>query len=411
MTAAPPRLTYIPDLLEQHVEEIEFLWAQREVALGSPRYTMRELAQLDERIEAHVQGVIAAAEHAIPLLEERLAATEAPAVFAGAYPMLRLGGQYVSRVLEIFSASRGPRLDGITRALSMAPVEAFLPQIRSLVLSAEPAVAAAATEVLIFRRAHDPKPGRILLLVQEEEPSVRLRAWRVAGYLGTPLEPRLYASGMRDENAAVRSAALLAAAWSRVSGAVMFARQLARVPTPENLDQIRLLAILGAPQDLPLMVHIGREADLGPARFRLIGSYGHPLLVDLLLSELGNPDPTSASAAAAAFTKITGEVVDSGDRVKTSAPGSLEVDEFEAEFQEEVILPNQELARRRWAELKPRLSQASRLTRGFDVSHVVAPEVLAQLEMESRWEACLRGRFEGSWTGSPADLEAFPQPA
>jgi hypothetical protein len=31
------------------------------------------------------------------------------------------------------------------------------------------------------------------------------------------------------------------------------------------------------------------------------------------------------------------------------------------------------------------------------------------LDMESRWQACLRGMFEGTWQGSLIDLEVFPQ--
>jgi uncharacterized protein (TIGR02270 family) len=411
MTAAAPHLTHIPDLLEEHVEEIEFLWPQRELALTSARYTLRELSQLEERIEAHVQGVLACGEHATPLLQERLTAEETPAAFAGAYPMLLMGPEPAARVLASLSGARGPRLAGITRALSLAPSGPFLESIRPLLLSAEPPVATAAAEVLAFHRAYGPKPGRLLLLVQEEDPDVRLRAWRVAGYLGIPLEPKLYASALRDENPAVASAALLAAAWSRVGGVLPIVRQLAQAPTAENLDQLRLLGILGTPQDLPLIAAIGRSSELGPARFSLIGAFGHPAVVDFLLSELANPDPTVAVAAAQAFTKITGQSIESGSRAKSPPPSAEEPDEFEAEFQDEIILPNQELARKHWAEVKPKYAQASRICRGFDLSRGSPPDILSELDTESRWETCLRARFEGTWPGAAGDLEAFPQRA
>jgi hypothetical protein len=35
--------------------------------------------------------------------------------------------------------------------------------------------------------------------------------------------------------------------------------------------------------------------------------------------------------------------------------------------------------------------------------------MLVKLDLESRWEACLRGRFDGTWKGSLVDLEVFPQ--
>ena len=36
-TAAAPKLTFIPDILETHVEEAAFLWGRRANALRSPR--------------------------------------------------------------------------------------------------------------------------------------------------------------------------------------------------------------------------------------------------------------------------------------------------------------------------------------------------------------------------------------
>jgi hypothetical protein len=150
---------------------------------------------------------------------------------------------------------------------------------------------------------------------------------------------------------------------------------------------------------------------LGLARFSLIGAFGHPAVVDFLLSELANPDPTVAVAAAQAFTKITGQSIESGSRAKSPPPSAEEPDEFEAEFQDEVILPNQELARKHWAEVKPKYAQASRICRGFDLSRGSPPDILSELDTESRWETCLRARFEGTWPGAAGDLEAFPQRA
>ena len=42
-----PRATFIPDILEEHLEELAFLWSQRQTALRDPRYTIHELTHLD----------------------------------------------------------------------------------------------------------------------------------------------------------------------------------------------------------------------------------------------------------------------------------------------------------------------------------------------------------------------------
>jgi uncharacterized protein (TIGR02270 family) len=403
MPAAAPALTYLPDLLEEHVEEIEFLWSQRQIALSSPRYTLPQVTCLDERIEAHVQGVLAAGEPAIALLQRRLSEDSAAAVFASAYCLLQFGGDHAAPVLQLFHQSGGACLQGLTQALRIAPEGAWLSDIASQLSSNDPAVATAAAEVLVFHRKHEPTPGRLLLLVQEEDPDVRIAAWRVAGYLGLPLEPKLYASAMRDEDVRIRSSALAAAAWSRLPGALGLARQIAQKPSIDNLAQIRLLAILGDAQDVGLMTTVARSAGLGPERFELIGSFGHPGMIEGLIQTMEQGDATSAGAAAAAFTKITGLNVDSGRR--TFARSSD--DDFDAEFQDEVVVPNSGMARKLWAEHGAQLKKATRLGRGLDLGQGL-PTVLDQLDMESRQEAYLRARFQGTWAGSLAGLERFP---
>jgi uncharacterized protein (TIGR02270 family) len=411
MPASAPRLTYLPDLLEEHIEEVEFLWAQRQAALTSSRQTQRDLAHCDERIQAHVQGILAAGEHASPLLEERLAGEDANAVFAGAYPLLRLGsGPAVGHLLEVFASAEGPRLDGLKRALAFGASPAALARLRALLPSAQPGVAAAAAEILTFHRQFGADPGRLLLLVRDEDPAVRRQAWRVAGYLGIPLDAKLYANAVRDEDAGVREAALLAAAWSRLPGALALTRQIGQAPSVDNLPELRLLAVLGGAEDLPRIRNLVTMAALGPARFGIAAAFGHPLLVDLLVAEMANPDPSTAVAAGEAFTRITGQSVDSSERVNVPAEGGGPPDEFEAEFQDEVLLPDPELARAHWEKVRPQFTGSVRLASGLDLSRGVAPEALATIDLQSRFQAALRGRFQGSWTGSAIDLEAFPQP-
>ena len=410
MPATAPRLTYLPDLLEEHLEEVEFLWAQREAALTSTRQTQRDLAHLDERIAAHVQGVLAAGEHAIPLLEERLASDDANVVFAAGYSRLRGPAAPVDRLLDAFSTAEGPRLEGLKRALTFGAPPAAMARLRDLLLSAPPRVAAAAAEVLAFHREFGPNPGRLLLLVREEDASVRRQAWRVAAYLGAPLDPKLYAAGMRDEDPGVRDAALLAAAWSRIPGVLTLTRQAAEITTPDKVSQLYLLAVLGDPQDLPRLRTIVSTVALGPARFPIAAAFGHPGLMDLLLIEVASPDPATAVAAGEAFTRITGQSVDSAERVRLPPEGTPPADEFESEFQDEVLLPDPDLARKHWEKAQPQFSGAIRLARGLDLTRGATPQVLGQLDLKSRFDAALRGRFQGSWPGSSIDLEAFPQP-
>ncbi|HZX47842.1 MAG TPA: hypothetical protein VFF47_01335 [Nitrospirota bacterium] len=47
----------IPDIITQHAEEVAFLWLLRERAVYAPHYSLKDLAKLDDRVEAHLDGL------------------------------------------------------------------------------------------------------------------------------------------------------------------------------------------------------------------------------------------------------------------------------------------------------------------------------------------------------------------
>jgi uncharacterized protein (TIGR02270 family) len=406
----PPKLAYIPELVERHYDELQFLWAQRESALRSPTYTMREFSALERRIEAHVEGVLVAGVDLIHIVEDGLGSDDPAASFAAAYALLRLENETATlAVIQAFSGAQDTQMYGLRQALCHARMEQILPSLPFLFFSSATPTVAAAAYVLACHGALPPPGLTIDNLLQDVNPSVRETGWRVVANSGLSVDPKLYAAAMRDEAPPVRRAGLFAAAWTAVPGALLLARQLAEAPTPDNLYAMELLAILGGPEDVQRVITIAKVKELGPARFKLLGSFGHPALVELLLAELANPDPETAAAAGAAFTKITGEDIDSKDRAKAPPQNGEQPDEFEEEFLDEITLPDPALARSLWDKAKPRFSRATRVCRGFDMSRGATPDILAKLDMESRWEFFLRSRFTRAWSGSPADLERFPQ--
>src|SRR2546422_7239882 len=405
-----PRVTFIPDILEEHVEELAFLWEQRQAAVRDPRFAIREFAYLEERIRAHLHGVLAVGEVALPLLEDTLSADDPPTVFAAAYALLHAKNETATaRVRDSFGRAQGPVLAALQDALAQAPLNPGVAPFRELFHGGPAPVAAAAGTILAFHSLLEPTIPQIERLLRHEDAVVRQSGWRLVGYLGVPLDAKTYAAAMRDDDHVVRRAALYAGAWCGQPGVLAVCRKLAAQPAPDDLDPLELLAILGGSEDAQLVAALGQTAALGPARFRLVGAYGHPALMDLVLAALTDADPATAAAAGAAFTKMTGQNIDSEKKAKLPPENGGEPDEVEAEVQEEVTLPDPEVAQRHWKLAKPVFQQACRLRRGFDVGGALTPEVFGALDMESRWEILLRARFQGKWSGSPLRLERFPQ--
>src|SRR6476620_10504551 len=61
----------IPEILSRHAEEAAFLWLLRDRAVARPQYTLDTLAELDQRVEAHLDGLRLAGEVGVRLARDQ----------------------------------------------------------------------------------------------------------------------------------------------------------------------------------------------------------------------------------------------------------------------------------------------------------------------------------------------------
>jgi uncharacterized protein (TIGR02270 family) len=403
---AAPTWTFIPDLLEEHLDELGFQWHQRQTQLRSSEYTIRSFRALEDRIRAHLQGVLAVGERALPWIEPLLGSEDASEVFAAALSLLHLGDTAAAqRVVDAFEVAEGERVDGFRMALSHSAGLADTNRLWQLLDHPRPEIASAAAEILAFHGTLRLTTAQLRHFLDAEEPAARLCGWRLAACLSADVDPQAYIRALSDGDEAIRRAALEAAAWRANPSVVTALRQLARQIEPKDVPLLYLLGVLGQPDDQPTIRQLAGMAELGPARFRIVGAYGDPSLMDIVLHTLSDPDPLVAAAAGEAFAKLTGETVESDTRVP--APVDEEMDEFEAEFLDEVTLPDAKRAHEHWQRVHAGLQRAQRICRGQVLDHGLDQAAFDRLDMESRWELYLRGKFYGSWDGTPLQLEAF----
>jgi hypothetical protein len=403
-----PRLGYLAEVLGLHYEELQHVWARRRAAVRSRDYAPRDVAALDERIAAHTQGLLAVGDHLRAFAGPAVAGDDRDAAFASAHALLRL--RDLAAAAEMAAAVPGAppaARRGIAEALSHAPAAAVEPHYAALAAISETGAMAAALEALAFRGAIHAGHAAAALdaLLVHEDTELRRAGWRIAAYLCAPVDARHYAAALRDETPGVRAAALDAAAWARVPGALAYGRQCADHPSPAGLDGLRTFAVLAGPEDARRAAAALDRADLGPARLALLGTLGSPAAVDAIVAAMDDPDPATAAAAGAAFTKLTGHDVTS-PRTASTAPA--DADPFDAEFADVVALPDAAQARALWSRMRDAAAGVGRLCRGIDVARPLDAATAARLDMESRRECFLRARYYGAWDGGPATLEAFP---
>jgi uncharacterized protein (TIGR02270 family) len=292
------------EVFEQHVLEAGFLWSMRDGAARDPAYDLDALSQLDERVEAHLDGLRLSGDAGWECARSALAEAEAGEVFtAAAVAVQRADLRGLAHVLDVGGGE--PELSrGIVSALGWIPFEQVRRILPGLLDGRCPpelhylGVAACA--------AHRHDPGSALgYAAVAGDPRLRARALRAIGELGRmDLLPEL-----RRELGSADEECRFAAAWSAaLLGDADAARPLWDVASAGGPRAARACDMAMRRMD-PAAAHTWLESLSGrreSLRAALAGAaaLGDPVSVPWLLDQLA--DPESARAAGLALTMITG---------------------------------------------------------------------------------------------------------
>jgi uncharacterized protein (TIGR02270 family) len=401
---AVARARHITDLLQVHAEDLAFLWGQRREALASPWHTLREFGELNERLEAHVQGLLVAGPAAlVALLQPQLAAPDRDEVFAAAHAMLRLGEETSTHagVVE-FSRAGGPTLAGLRDALSLAPHALFAADMQSALDQAKPITAVSAAVVLANHRLLDAHSPRLAQLLEDGDAAVCELAWRtlpIADAAATPPAPkRPFKHALAHPAPAVRSAAWAAAAWSSQARAMPLLRQMA---ADGDAVALHWLAVLGSDEDAPLLQRAALAIDNPAQRCALLARYGHFSALNALVRWMDSADVPLAAASREAFTRITGADI-RGERKTLPVPD--DADDFAREMAPDVWLPDVGKARALLEKRGSEWAAGSRWCNGVRLDGEVARDVLTALDLEARWDVAARAAMAGRRVSAPAPI-------
>ena len=115
--------TVISSIVSQHVEEAAFLWLLRSNAIHAPHYSLKDLAKLDGRVEAHLDGLRVAGEPGWELCKAALGNEENGEIFAASVMAFESGIESrIQAVLDV--VQKKPELStGLISALGWIPYE------------------------------------------------------------------------------------------------------------------------------------------------------------------------------------------------------------------------------------------------------------------------------------------------
>ena len=148
----------IENIAEEHAEEAAFLWLLRDAAVSAPNYDLYDLAELDGRIEAHLEGLRVAGAGGWSAVSEQLKFEEPGEVFAAGVVALETGDPAKLETLLPIALTRPENARGLVSALGWVNGKRLRGTVKALLTHDDPARRALGIAACAVQRK-DPGPA------------------------------------------------------------------------------------------------------------------------------------------------------------------------------------------------------------------------------------------------------------
>lgn len=388
--------------MSQHAEEAAFLWLLRSYAVRAPHYDLKDLADLEERVEAHLDGLRVAGEAAWPVCAEGLKQQEVGEVFAGAYVALDAGrDDWLEPVIAV-AAEMPETLPGLVSALGWVERDRLKGRVAEWLQSTEPLLRRVG---LAACRVQGVDCGRYLDNgLRDADAGVRAVAMRSAGEIRRSELRPLVLDGLDDDDRDCRyQAARTASLFGERPGREGLMEFAGSDPVfGEDALQL-LLRSLERHDAIDWVRELNRRDEAGRAVVQAAGIIGDPSSIPWLIEQMG--EPALARVAGEAVSMITG--VDLAyDDLETDWPEGFEAGPNQEPEDEDVAMdrdedlpwPDPALLAQWWVDRQDGYRAGVRYLCGEPVSREQALAILAGGQQRQRRAAALELAL-----ASPAD--------
>jgi uncharacterized protein (TIGR02270 family) len=168
-------------VVSQHAEEAAFLWTLRNRAVTEPHYSLHDIAALDERVEAQLEGLRVASDVGWSICRSHPATMGPGEVFAISILAFDSGDRDRMREALLAGCASPEVVSGLVSALGWLDFKVVSPWIDRLLKAASPVHRAVGVRASAVQRRD---PGSILAsAVDDANPVLRNSALRAAGEL------------------------------------------------------------------------------------------------------------------------------------------------------------------------------------------------------------------------------------
>lgn len=384
----------IPHIIDQHAEEAAFLWLLRHNAVYAPHYNLKDLAKLDNRVEAHIDGLRIAGDYGWEACCNNLEFKGAGEVFAAG--LLALEGNNIDRINKVYQvAEETPEtLTGLISAFGWVEPHLLQGKVSGLLVSKNPLWRQVGIAACAIHRVN---PGKHLdQAIQDSDTQLRIRALRAAAELGRADLKQIIIEQVNDQDVTVSlwaawSAVLLGArgnALSRLQTSIVEGSDFSVKAMSVAFRVLDLQAVKGLLKGLVQNENRLRDAIIGA------GISGDPSYIPWLIKQM--EVPKLAKIAGESFSFITGVDIAyedlEGKLPKDFAPGPTENPEDEdvaMDADEDFPCPDPLLIGRWWKQRQQDFLPGQRYLSGKPANEPQCQSVLRSGKQRQRQAAAL----------------------
>ena len=379
----------LADVVEEHLEELDFLLETRQGSIFSPDFRPLHLQRLEERIEAHTDGVREGAEAGLEAARRALAGDTWSLRAAGAWACLRRPSPALDLVVSGLAAADDETALGLRLGLRHAPRDVLPMFARRL----PPEARSDFSEMVLldaraFRERSVPAE-ELRPFLAHASGAVRMLAWSARLRCGPGPDRRELSAAVEDEDALVRARVLEAAARWGVREVLGLARDAAARGGERDAEAIRALGAFGGAEEFALL-RAAVDGAAASAALSALGALGDLRAVPVLLSAIAVPG--LAWAAGNAFTAMVGEPL---GLVPVEVSGELE------------RLPDPAEAMKIWEKRSAGLAPSERWSGGRAVDQMGLAEIFGELNLEAARDAYLRSCLRAGGSAQDFELESL----
>ena len=316
-------LDFETELYQEHLEEASFLYEQRLTLFDDPEITWLDIADFEERFEAHIDGLVVGEEPALNVCKTQAMEGDFGELHAAVRVFCRQNRlDFVQECLEALDPEDTERVQAISDALNHELPAKWKDEFIRILSEGDQRLIPVVAKLIGYRRLSS---GKELLqaLQQNSSQAVSNIIWSIGRVREQYARTLLFNKYLKHEDESVCSATALA---------------LLRIGDPQTLDHclhsvhsgnwpLLPLGLGGNRSTAAVLIESATNNKASADCLIALGLLGNISAVDTLLSGLGNAD--FARSAAIAFNLITG----AGIYEEVFIPEEIDEDEL---FEEEL---------------------------------------------------------------------------